>query len=154
MSLRPMPSPQPPRVCIPSSFRYKISYYVPACASSRYWWWASRKLCSNSSCERGLRCRSFRGNEISKVCLSVRHLLLVLRSWKYYFGWNSVALDDFITGGYDSLMVVTHTFVFFLVDRYHVGESLIPSIRHYMRFIDAEEKVANHGFVRKVRHHP
>ncbi|KIM75794.1 hypothetical protein PILCRDRAFT_98861 [Piloderma croceum F 1598] len=33
--------------------------------------------------------------------------------------------------------------------RYHVGESLIPSIRHYMRFIGAEEKLANHGFVRK-----
>ncbi|KIL62531.1 hypothetical protein M378DRAFT_165552 [Amanita muscaria Koide BX008] len=33
--------------------------------------------------------------------------------------------------------------------RYHVGESLIPSVRHYLRFIGAEEKVANHGFVRK-----
>ncbi|KAF8639517.1 hypothetical protein AX17_001422 [Amanita inopinata Kibby_2008] len=33
--------------------------------------------------------------------------------------------------------------------RYHVGESLIPSIRHYLRFIGVEEKLANHGFVRK-----
>ncbi|KZP19599.1 FAD/NAD(P)-binding domain-containing protein [Athelia psychrophila] len=33
--------------------------------------------------------------------------------------------------------------------RYHVGESLIPSIRHYMRFIGAEEKLVAHGFVRK-----
>jgi flavin-dependent dehydrogenase len=33
--------------------------------------------------------------------------------------------------------------------RYHVGESLVPSIRHYMRFIGAEEKLVNHGFVRK-----
>lgn len=35
--------------------------------------------------------------------------------------------------------------------RYHVGESLIPSIRHYLRFIGAEEKMASHGFLRKVR---
>ena len=34
--------------------------------------------------------------------------------------------------------------------RYHIGESLIPSVRHYLRFIDAEEKVANHGFAMKV----
>ncbi|KAF8629421.1 hypothetical protein AX15_003471 [Amanita polypyramis BW_CC] len=33
--------------------------------------------------------------------------------------------------------------------RYHVGESLIPSIRHYLRFIGAEEKLVNCGFVRK-----
>ncbi|KAI0783000.1 hypothetical protein C8Q75DRAFT_482022 [Abortiporus biennis] len=33
--------------------------------------------------------------------------------------------------------------------RYHIGESLIPSVRHFLRFIDAEEKVANHGFARK-----
>lgn len=35
--------------------------------------------------------------------------------------------------------------------RYHIGESLLPSVRHYLRFIDAEEKVAQHGFARKVR---
>lgn len=34
--------------------------------------------------------------------------------------------------------------------RYHVGESLIPSIRHYLRFIDAEDKLVNAGFIRKV----
>ncbi|KXN91083.1 Tryptophan 2-halogenase, partial [Leucoagaricus sp. SymC.cos] len=33
--------------------------------------------------------------------------------------------------------------------RYHVGESLIPSVRHYLRFIGAEDKLANYGFVRK-----
>ncbi|KAJ7647619.1 FAD binding domain-containing protein [Roridomyces roridus] len=33
--------------------------------------------------------------------------------------------------------------------RYHVGESLIPSIRHYMRFIGADGKLAGHGFVHK-----
>ncbi|PPQ62915.1 hypothetical protein CVT24_006155 [Panaeolus cyanescens] len=33
--------------------------------------------------------------------------------------------------------------------RYHVGESLIPSVRHYLRFIGAEEKVIKHGFIQK-----
>ncbi|KAJ7287278.1 FAD binding domain-containing protein [Mycena rebaudengoi] len=33
--------------------------------------------------------------------------------------------------------------------RYHVGESLIPSVRHYLRFIGADEKLARHGFVHK-----
>ncbi|KAF5345340.1 hypothetical protein D9758_008428 [Tetrapyrgos nigripes] len=33
--------------------------------------------------------------------------------------------------------------------RYHIGESLIPSIRPYMRFIDCEEKLANYGFYHK-----
>ncbi|THU85054.1 FAD/NAD(P)-binding domain-containing protein [Dendrothele bispora CBS 962.96] len=33
--------------------------------------------------------------------------------------------------------------------RYHIGESLIPSIRPYMRFIGCEEKLANYGFHRK-----
>ncbi|KAH6914272.1 FAD binding domain-containing protein [Coprinopsis sp. MPI-PUGE-AT-0042] len=33
--------------------------------------------------------------------------------------------------------------------RYHIGESLIPSVRHYLRFIGAEDKLAAMGFVRK-----
>ncbi|KAI0708919.1 FAD/NAD(P)-binding domain-containing protein [Cerioporus squamosus] len=33
--------------------------------------------------------------------------------------------------------------------RYHIGESLLPSVRHFLRFIDAEEKIASYGFVRK-----
>jgi hypothetical protein len=34
--------------------------------------------------------------------------------------------------------------------RYHVGESLIPSVRRFLRFIDADDKVTQHGFVVKV----
>lgn len=34
--------------------------------------------------------------------------------------------------------------------RYHIGESLIPSARHFLRFIGAEEKVAEHGFAMKA----
>ncbi|KAH9918791.1 uncharacterized protein B0H18DRAFT_661236 [Fomitopsis serialis] len=33
--------------------------------------------------------------------------------------------------------------------RYHIGESLIPSVRHYLRFIGAEELIATHGFATK-----
>src|SRR5262245_5581994 len=36
--------------------------------------------------------------------------------------------------------------------RYHIGESLIPSVRRYLRFIGAEEKLVNHGFINKVRY--
>ncbi|CAK5270931.1 unnamed protein product [Mycena citricolor] len=33
--------------------------------------------------------------------------------------------------------------------RYHVGESMLPSLRHFLRFIDAEDKVEKHGFQKK-----
>ncbi|EIN06885.1 FAD/NAD(P)-binding domain-containing protein [Punctularia strigosozonata HHB-11173 SS5] len=33
--------------------------------------------------------------------------------------------------------------------RYHIGESLIPSVRQYLRFVEAEETIATHGFARK-----
>ena len=35
--------------------------------------------------------------------------------------------------------------------RYHIGESLIPSVRHYLRFVGAEETVEGYGFMHKVR---
>ncbi|KAJ7479299.1 putative halogenase [Mycena latifolia] len=34
--------------------------------------------------------------------------------------------------------------------RYHIGESMLPSCRPFLRFIDAEEKVVQHGFTVKV----
>ncbi|KAK7045665.1 hypothetical protein VNI00_007498 [Paramarasmius palmivorus] len=33
--------------------------------------------------------------------------------------------------------------------RYHIGESLLPSVRNYLRFIGAEKKVIDHGFTHK-----
>ncbi|KAG2066157.1 FAD/NAD(P)-binding domain-containing protein [Suillus decipiens] len=33
--------------------------------------------------------------------------------------------------------------------RYHIGESLIPSVRHYLKFIDVEKKVVEMGFQKK-----
>ncbi|KAL8795410.1 MAG: hypothetical protein Q9195_002151 [Heterodermia aff. obscurata] len=34
--------------------------------------------------------------------------------------------------------------------RYHVGESMVPSIRHFLRFIDLDTTFNDHGFVKKV----
>jgi flavin-dependent dehydrogenase len=34
--------------------------------------------------------------------------------------------------------------------RYHIGESLLPSIRPFLRFVDLEETFQNHGFQKKV----
>ena len=42
---------------------------------------------------------------------------------------------------------------YILFGRYHIGESLIPSVRHYLRFIDAEDKIASYGFAVKVSMH-
>ncbi|KZT12692.1 FAD/NAD(P)-binding domain-containing protein [Laetiporus sulphureus 93-53] len=33
--------------------------------------------------------------------------------------------------------------------RYHVGESMLPSLRNYLRFIDLEEEFESHGFLTK-----
>lgn len=35
--------------------------------------------------------------------------------------------------------------------RYHVGESMLASIRHFMRFIELDKKFDSHGFRIKVR---
>lgn len=34
--------------------------------------------------------------------------------------------------------------------RYHIGESLLPSVRHHLRFIEAYDKVDSFGFFKKV----
>lgn len=34
--------------------------------------------------------------------------------------------------------------------RYHVGESMLPSIRHFLRFIDLDSTFDSYGFVQKV----
>ena len=34
--------------------------------------------------------------------------------------------------------------------RYHVGESMLPSMRHFLRFIDLDDTFLNHGFRVKV----
>ncbi|KAH8879034.1 radH flavin-dependent halogenase [Thozetella sp. PMI_491] len=34
--------------------------------------------------------------------------------------------------------------------RYHIGESMLPSLRYYLQFIDLDEQYLNHGFVKKI----
>lgn len=34
--------------------------------------------------------------------------------------------------------------------RYHIGESMLPSIRHYLRFIDLDKEFDDYGFTKKV----
>ncbi|KAL4954430.1 FAD/NAD(P)-binding domain-containing protein [Aspergillus filifer] len=34
--------------------------------------------------------------------------------------------------------------------RYHIGESMLPSLRHYLRFIDLDEDFDKHGFTKKA----
>ncbi|KAF3483149.1 CrpH protein [Arthroderma uncinatum] len=36
-----------------------------------------------------------------------------------------------------------------LFPRYHIGESMLPSIRHFLRFIDLDAKFDSYGFVQK-----
>lgn len=33
---------------------------------------------------------------------------------------------------------------------YHVGESMLPSMRHFLRYIDLEDQFESHGFTPKV----
>jgi hypothetical protein len=46
----------------------------------------------------------------------------------------------------DSLRCVT----FNALHRYHIGESMLPSIRHYLRFIELDKTFDNYGFTKKV----
>lgn len=36
--------------------------------------------------------------------------------------------------------------------RYHIGESLLPSMKYFLEFIDLYEKFDSHGFLHKVKH--
>lgn len=35
-------------------------------------------------------------------------------------------------------------------DRYHIGESMIASMRYFLRFVDLESTFEKHGFEKKV----
>lgn len=36
------------------------------------------------------------------------------------------------------------------IPRYHIGESMLASIRHFLRFIDLDSTFDNYGFRKKV----
>ncbi|KAI0064890.1 FAD/NAD(P)-binding domain-containing protein [Artomyces pyxidatus] len=57
---------------------------------------------------------------------------------------GSYAATALAQEGLDVVLLEAATF-----PRYHIGESLIPSVRHHLKFIDAESKVLAHGFARK-----
>lgn len=38
--------------------------------------------------------------------------------------------------------------------RYHVGESMVASMRHFLRFIDLDSTFDKYGFVKKVSPFP
>jgi glycine/D-amino acid oxidase-like deaminating enzyme len=38
-----------------------------------------------------------------------------------------------------------------IIGRYHIGESMLASMRHFLRFIDLDSKFTNYGFTKKVR---
>ncbi|KAF8209748.1 putative halogenase [Mycena galopus ATCC 62051] len=58
-------------------------------------------------------------------------------------------------GAYAASALVREGFAVTLLEkdrfpRYHIGESMLPSCRSFLRFIGAEEKVKSHGFTVKV----
>lgn len=40
--------------------------------------------------------------------------------------------------------------LFLLGNRYHIGESTLPSMRHFFKFIDFDDQFNAHGFFKKV----
>ena len=52
-----------------------------------------------------------------------------------------------VNAGFSRLIPLTPP----LNDRYHVGESMLASIRHFLRFIDVDSKFDEYGFTTKVR---
>lgn len=51
--------------------------------------------------------------------------------------------------GIHTVMLEADTF-----PRYHIGESMLPSMRHFLQFIDLDEKFLSHGFRVKVVKYP
>lgn len=47
-------------------------------------------------------------------------------------------------------MIISWLIAFQTFLRYHVGESMLPSMRNYLRFIGAEDDFTKHGFLNKV----
>lgn len=49
--------------------------------------------------------------------------------------------------GIDTVMLEAEIF-----PRYHIGESMLPSMRHFLQFIGLDKKFDQHGFRIKVGH--
>ncbi|KAG6855641.1 Flavin-dependent halogenase armH1 [Tephrocybe sp. NHM501043] len=57
---------------------------------------------------------------------------------------GSYAATTLAREGFDVTLIERDVF-----PRYHIGESMLPSCRHFMAFIGAEELIKNHGFIAK-----
>ncbi|KAK2836992.1 hypothetical protein FQN49_006518, partial [Arthroderma sp. PD_2] len=57
---------------------------------------------------------------------------------------GSYAASTLVREGVDVVLLEADVF-----PRYHIGESMLPSIRHFLRFIDLDSKFDSYGFVQK-----
>ncbi|CEJ93503.1 hypothetical protein VHEMI09085 [[Torrubiella] hemipterigena] len=57
---------------------------------------------------------------------------------------GSYAASVLAREGVDTVVLEAETF-----PRYHIGESLLPSFRYFLKFIDLDEKFDQHGFLQK-----
>ncbi|GBF64191.1 flavine halogenase [Trichophyton mentagrophytes] len=57
---------------------------------------------------------------------------------------GSYAASALVREGVDVVLLEADVF-----PRYHIGESMLPSIRHFLRFIDLDSKFDSYGFVQK-----
>lgn len=58
---------------------------------------------------------------------------------------GSYAASVLAREGIDSVVLEAERF-----PRYHIGESLLPSVRYFLDFIDLYDTFNGHGFLRKV----
>ncbi|KAJ7713062.1 putative halogenase [Mycena metata] len=70
-------------------------------------------------------------------------------------GPNILVVGGGPAGAYSAAVLSREGFNVALIEkehfpRYHIGESMLPSIRPFYNFIDAEEKLVKHGFAIKV----
>jgi flavine halogenase len=49
------------------------------------------------------------------------------------------------------IVLLLHTRFDNFINRYHIGESMLPSCPQFLKLIDLEDTVKNFGFCRKVR---
>lgn len=59
---------------------------------------------------------------------------------------GSFAASALAREGIDTVLLEADVF-----PRYHIGESMLASMRHLLRFVDLEHKFESYGFVKKVR---
>ena len=59
------------------------------------------------------------------------------------YSWRQRSSQGSYPGWYDRLVLT-------MLKRYHIGESLLPSVRPFLKFIGAEETIKSYGFTIKA----